>query len=82
MTPLEKAARDKAVHNEQVKLLATFLNGVGLAVFAVGGLAPIFASSMRFDGNSFVKVGVSFLCFAMGIGLHVVASRVLRRLKP
>jgi hypothetical protein len=82
VSPLEKAAQDKAVHNEQAKLLATFLNGVGLAIFAVGGLAPIFATAIRLDAEGFIKVGVSVLCFAMGFICHVGASRTLRRLKP
>jgi hypothetical protein len=31
-----------AVHNERVKLTATWFNGVAVALFAVGGLAPLF----------------------------------------
>jgi hypothetical protein len=29
------------VQNEQVKLTATYLNGLAIAIFAVGGLAPV-----------------------------------------
>ena len=31
------------VHNEQTKLRATYLNGLAIATFAVGSLAPIVA---------------------------------------
>jgi hypothetical protein len=82
MTPLERDAHDKAAHNEQVKLLATFLNGVGLAIFAVGGLAPIFASSPRLNVDGFVKAGVTVLCFVVAFYAHVAARRALRRLRP
>jgi Na+-driven multidrug efflux pump len=38
------------VHNERTKLTATYLNGVAIAVIAVGGLAPIF--SAFYNGQS------------------------------
>ena len=31
------------VANEQTKLSATYLNGLAIAIFAVGGLAPVVA---------------------------------------
>ena len=32
------------IHNELAKLSATYVNGLAIAVFAVGGLAPIFTN--------------------------------------
>jgi hypothetical protein len=32
------------VHNERTKLTATYINGLAIAVFAVGGLAPILSN--------------------------------------
>ena len=29
------------IHNERIKLRATYLNGLAIAVFAVGSLAPL-----------------------------------------
>ena len=37
MVELNKAAR-----NERRKLSATFLNGIAMAVFAIGGFTPVF----------------------------------------
>lgn len=82
MTPLEQDAQAKAVHNEQVKLLATFLNGMGLAIFAVGGLAPKFGSQINLDAGGFAKAGVSVVCFVVAFYAHVGGRKALRRLKP
>jgi uncharacterized membrane protein YfcA len=30
----------KTIHNERLKITATFLNGLAIAIFAIGGLAP------------------------------------------
>lgn len=40
MTDPDLAKLAVTIHNERLKLLATFLNGIGISVFAVGGLAP------------------------------------------
>ena len=31
------------IRNERIRLFATYLNGIAIAVFAVGGLAPLFS---------------------------------------
>ena len=69
------------VHNERIKLLATFLNGIAIAVFAVGGLSPIVSSAL---GNAEFRIGVmitSGICILTAFGLHYSGSLVLRRLK-
>lgn len=70
------------IRNEQTKLLATYLNGLGVAVFAVGSLAPVFSSLYGDRGPSAFMAVVSILCvLASGI-LHLMGRRVLRRLEP
>lgn len=70
------------VHNERIKLLATFLNGVGVAIFAVGGLAPVFSSLYGPNGLTEFIVLLSVVCIVAACALHYFGSVVLRRLKP
>jgi len=41
------------VHNERIKLSATWLNGLSIAIFAVGGLAPLL--TRFYDGATLDK---------------------------
>jgi hypothetical protein len=54
------------VGNEQAKLTATYVNGLAIAIFAVGGLAPLF-SNLYAAGPASVSgwaiVLVSSVCF-------------------
>ena len=68
--------------NEQLKLSATFLNGLGIALFAVGGLAPIFSGLYGSSGLSITHGVVSAICAAITVALHLVARRILRGLGP
>lgn len=70
------------IKNERIKLSATYLNGMAIAVFAVGGLAQFFGESTRITQNP----GTSFhwgvlasglASFAISIILHMVARRLL-----
>lgn len=70
------------IRNEQTKLLATYLNGLGIAVFAVGSLAPVFSSLYGDRGPSGFMALVSILCVFVSGTLHLMARRVLRRLEP
>ncbi|MBB4123278.1 amino acid transporter [Martelella radicis] len=70
------------IHNERIKLLATFLNGLGIAVFGVGGLAPVFSSLNSATGTPLFLIPVSIICFLTAGALHYVASTILKRLKP
>lgn len=70
------------VHDEQAKLSANYLNGVAIAVFAVGGfgsIIPVVASPVSPTQFSATIGGI---CFALSFALHIVARRVLRRLVP
>ena len=62
------------IHNERLKLLATYINGLAVALFAVGGLAPIFQVS------GIVSV-VSVVCFLVSAAPHYAGSLILRGLK-
>ena len=69
------------IHNERIKLLASFVNGCGIAVFAVGGLAPVFSSLYGTSGPSVFLLFVSVVCFLVAGTLHYAASATLKRLK-
>lgn len=72
------------VHNEQRKLTATYLNGLAIALFAVGGLAPIFSFAFgSAAGQPFwtVLIAAAICIFVSGI-LHLVARRSLKGLIP
>lgn len=69
------------IHNERIKLLATYLNGIGIAIFAVGGLAPIISSLYGQSAPSLILILVSLICFFVSAVLHYVASTVLKRMK-
>lgn len=38
------------IYNERIKLFSIFLNGIGIAIFAVGGLAPTISALHGPDG--------------------------------
>lgn len=70
------------IRNEQTKLLATYLNGIAVAVFAVGSLAPAFSGIYGNSGLSWLLAITSMLCIFVSGTLHLIARRVLRRLEP
>ena len=72
------------IHNEQAKLTATYVNGLAIAVFAVGGLAPLF-SLLYSDRPAPIPlwsiVAVSLVCFAASGALHYAARHFLKGMK-
>ena len=67
---------NKLVRNEQRKLTATYLNGLAMAFFGVGGFAPLVA--MALSGPlapmiHFLVVG----CILASLGLHLLARHIL-----
>ncbi|KQT64466.1 hypothetical protein ASG54_03085 [Aureimonas sp. Leaf460] len=70
---------------EQIKLRATFLNGIAIATFGVGGLAPVVTALSRDDisggtiGSLFV---LSVVCLAVSGIIHSHAYRHLKGLDP
>ena len=70
------------VGNEQAKLTANYLNGVAIAVFAVGSLGSLIPA-LATDGSPTVfSVTISGVCFVLSLALHLIARRVLQRLVP
>lgn len=69
------------IGNEPTKLPANFLNGLAVALFAVGGIAPVI-STLDGSGRPPVLLAVvSTLCFLGALGVHLVARRVPRSLE-
>lgn len=79
---MDDDAQRKLVNNERLKLLATFVNGMGIATFAVGGLAPLISSIYGPLGLTSFVVLTSAICFLAAFILHYAGSLFLRRLLP
>jgi hypothetical protein len=72
------------VHNEQAKLTATYLNGLAIATFAVGGLAPLFSALNAGTPGPlpfWAVASISLVCALTSLSLHLIARLVLRRMK-
>lgn len=71
------------IENEQTKLTATYLNGVAIAIFAIGALAPIISLSDRgLQGWTLGQTAVILICLIISLILHLGARRSLRELRP
>ena len=75
------------VHNEQVKLAASYLNSAATGFFAAGVIAPIVAFAFGFAGlggpvpTLTLVVGIAIF-FVISAAAHLAAQRILRRLRP
>ena len=63
---------NKLVRNEQRKLTASFLNGVAIAMFGIGGFAPVAALAQSGTVSLTVAIFV-FGCLFGSVGLHSLA---------
>ncbi|PSH70994.1 amino acid transporter [Phyllobacterium brassicacearum] len=70
------------VYNEQKKLTATWLNGLSVASYAVGGLAPLASSIYNASGPSVLIALGTVICIMFATALHLHARRTLKGLKP
>lgn len=70
------------IRNEQTKLTATFLNGLGVAVFAVGAFAPLVSGLLSGGGPSWFTLALAILCVLAAGGLHWMGRAILRGLQP
>jgi MFS-type transporter involved in bile tolerance (Atg22 family) len=74
-----------AAHNEQVKLTATYVNNLAVSTFAVGCLAPIFATIYAANPNAAVPawavVCISVVCGIASASLHWSARRYLKEMR-
>ncbi|MGA0533486.1 amino acid transporter [Hansschlegelia sp. KR7-227] len=68
-------------HNERLKLTATYVNGLAIAVAAVGGFAPIFSMLAAQTAPTWLLIVFVAVCFPFSIVLHLVARRALRGLR-
>ena len=82
MATVGRAARAKAIRNEQVKLTATFLNGAGIAIFAIGGIAPLVGFASGSSAASGLAVAVtSLVAIGVGVLVHFIARFVLKGIR-
>ena len=75
------------VHNGQTRLTATDLNGVAIAIFAMGGLEsliPALSDNFLSDGGgaAVLSLVVSGVLGGLSFGNHDLTRRVPRRLAP
>ena len=71
------------IANERAKLTATYFNGLAIAVFAVGGLAPLFSIVLSSAPSSFPTWAVllnAMICWFVSAGVHWIARRYLGRM--
>ncbi len=71
------------IHNERTKLTATYLNGLAIALFAVGALSPLVAV-LNAPGRAapWGTVALMTICILASAALHWMARTVLGRLRP
>ena len=76
----KEETRAVLIANETNKLAATYVNGVAIAVLAIGGLAPMFAQSGSTLSDWRAPV-TAFLCLCVSGGLHWAARGFLKDLR-
>ncbi len=68
---------------EQIKLRATFLNGIGIGIILIGVFTPVTRlvyGDMQSGVSRSGLLGWPIGCFLLGIVLHLTASWVLKGL--
>lgn len=68
------------VHNERLKLTATYLNGLYVAIFAVGGFAPILTFLSASTGPSLIAAAFVLVCFPSSVALRLAARHMLKKI--
>jgi hypothetical protein len=70
----------KTVHNERLKITAAFLNGLAIAIFAIGGLTPAIQAGRittlqpeHLGGTTIVVLS----CAGVAVVLHLAARELL-----
>jgi hypothetical protein len=69
------------VRNERTKLTATYLNGLAIAVFAVGALAPSISAASSQARLWPVIAPTIVICILISAALHFAARRSLKGLE-
>jgi len=69
------------IDNERTKLTATYLNGVAIAVLAVGGFAPVVnVTNVQSTVTGPVMLSAA-ICLFISAALHLIARTILKGLK-
>ncbi|MDO9417330.1 amino acid transporter [Pararhizobium sp.] len=82
MTDIDLEKLRTTIHNERTKLSATWLNGISVAMYAVGGFAPLSSSIYSNHGPGIVTAAGTLVCFLAATALHFLARKTLKGLKP
>jgi dipeptide/tripeptide permease len=73
------------VHNERTKLTATWLNALAAATVVTGVIAPlvaiVFGIPTSGKVSSVVFILATFVWLVLGVILHMLARRILGRLR-
>lgn len=69
------------IRNERTKLTATFINGIAIAVFAVGGLTQTIKALDTSTAITYGTLALTFGCFLGAFVLHMIARAILGRLE-
>jgi hypothetical protein len=72
------------VHNERIKLMATWFNALATALIAAGFFGPLAAlvyQVVPLNIGAVYLMGIAFGCFVLGIAIHLVGRAVLGRLR-
>lgn len=68
---------NKAVRNERRKLTATYFNGIAIALFAIGGLAPAAGLLQGLTSSRTTTIALIVICIVLSGALHLAARAVL-----
>ena len=71
------------IRNEQLKLVASMMNALAVAVITIGVFAPLAAVIYGMGNtpqNSYLFNGLPYICFGISIGLHSLGQMALSRL--
>lgn len=69
------------IPNERTKLTATYLNGVAVAIFAIGSFAPLVSLASNNTSAPLLLIWIAVSCVIVSFALHLIARRVLGRLQ-
>jgi hypothetical protein len=69
------------VRNERTKLTATYLNGLAIAILAVGALAPVINVASGQAKPTISTALTPAICALISVALHLVARRLLKALE-
>ena len=68
-------------HNERLKLTATYVNGVTVALLAVGGFAPAFNLVVNQTTPTSGVLALTAICHIISVTLHFISRRTLKGIR-